>query len=63
MKKKYIIPTLLLTEIHTERLIAESINEYTSGSDGSVLVKGDRSADHSRGSRSDYNVWNDDWSK
>jgi len=63
MKKTYMNPTLLITQIGTEKLIAETLNQYEEGGNG-VLVKGDRGADRSnRGSRSDYNVWNDDWSK
>ena len=59
MKKTYIIPTLLITSVHTERLIAESLNLNATGSDGDVLVKDNRASETS----SSYNVWNDDWSE
>ena len=63
MKKTYIIPAVTTTVISTASLLAASPGEFkeqlgTQGVSGSdALVKGDR------GSRSDYNVWNDDWSK
>ena len=60
MKKTYINPTLLITQIGTEKLIAETLYQYDEGG-GDVLVKEDRGA--SRASRQDYNVWNDDWSQ
>ena len=57
MKKTYIIPTLLITHVSTETLIAQSLTKHSAGADADVvLTKGDRS------SRQDYNVWNDDWS-
>ena len=57
MKKTYIIPTLLITHVSTETLIAQSFSKNDTGADANVvLTKGDRSP------RQDYNVWNDDWS-
>lgn len=58
MKKIYCKPETLVTAIHTERLIAESMlmqsgsgKQVTDVKD--VLVKENRSS---------YNVWDDDWS-
>ena len=52
------IPRLNTTLIGCETLIAQSFSKNATGADDDVvLVKGDNS------SRSDYNVWNDDWSK
>ena len=57
MKKTYIIPQLHVMQISCESLIAESFTKNASGADeGVVLVKGESS------SRSNYNVWDDDWS-
>lgn len=58
MKKIYIIPTLQLTYIGVEKLIADSLKINSSTTVDQQYVKG---ADASP--RSDYNVWNDDWSK
>ena len=57
MKKKYISPELILVHIEMEHMVAEStpLGKYDTGSDGSVLIKRDRS------SRGSYNVWDDDW--
>ena len=57
MKKKYISPELILVHIEMEHMVAESrtLDMNNSGSDGSVLIKRDRS------SRGSYNVWDDDW--
>ena len=58
MKKTYMIPRLYTTLIGCETLIAQSFSKNATGADDDVvLVKGDNS------SRSDYNVWSDDWSK
>ena len=63
MKKTYIIPAVTTTVISTASLLAASPGEFkeqlgTTGVNGdAALVKGDR------GSRQDYNVWNDDWSQ
>ena len=59
MKKTYIIPELQIMQMKYEAMIAasEHAQKYESGG-GDQLVKG---ADASP--RSDYNVWNDDWSK
>lgn len=61
MKRIYIAPILQVVTIHTERLVAESIAKYDTGSDGTVLVKGNNGSTTS--SSSSYNVWDDDWSK
>jgi len=54
-------PSLLITRVSTETLIAVSLDKNETGADADVvLTKGDRGG---RGSRSDYNVWNEDWSK
>ena len=61
MKKKYIIPTLQLTKISSETLIAESVGIYrttTVSDDKGAWVKEDNTS-----SSSDYNVWDDDWSR
>jgi len=61
MKKIYMTPSLLITRVSTETLIAVSLDKNETGADADVvLTKGDRGG---RGSRSDYNVWNEDWSK
>ena len=57
MKKTYMIPRLNTTLIGCEALIAESYGIQNKEVDMDAMVKGDNS------SRSDYNVWNDDWSK
>lgn len=60
MNKKYIHPTLRVSEVQTEGLIALSKQEgYASGDD--ALVKENPVSTPS--SPSSYNVWNDDWSK
>lgn len=57
MKKSYITPQLLITEVRCASLIAESIDKYDAGADeGVVLIKGEST------SPSRYNVWDDDWS-
>ena len=60
MKKTYMIPRLYITQISCESLIAESVGinkDTTVEGENGGWVKGDNA------SRSDYNVWNDDWSK
>lgn len=57
MKKTYIKPQLLVMQISCESLIAESFTKNATGADADVvLVKGESS------SRSNYSVWDDDWS-
>lgn len=56
MKKKYIIPTLQLTQISVENLVAESMYVNSGTTVDQQYVKGESS------SRSRYNVWDDDWS-
>lgn len=58
MKKTYIIPELLIVKVAPMRLISESIMilEDTVGTAG--LVKENNTLN-----RSNYNVWNDDWSE
>ncbi|MBR5394050.1 MAG: hypothetical protein IK144_03080 [Bacteroidaceae bacterium] len=59
MKKNYIQPTLNIVHVRPAQMMALSnvgINRVESDADGSeALVKGNSS--------SDYNVWDDDWSK
>ncbi|MCR5780498.1 MAG: hypothetical protein K6G70_08170 [Bacteroidaceae bacterium] len=55
MKKKYISPTLLITKVNSVSMIAQSFRLNNTGSDGTVLVKENRTY-------RDYNVWDDDWS-
>ena len=61
MKKTYINPQLITTHIVVTSLIAESVLLDRAGSaklgTGEILVKEDRTRP------SDYNVWNEDWSK
>ena len=63
MKKTYIIPALNITTLAVENMMAisgpDTLNKSAVQQYG-MDVKGDRG---DRGSRSDYNVWNDDWSK
>lgn len=57
MKKKYIIPQLHITEVRCETLFAASkFDVDTTQSVDVQYVKGESS------SRSNYNVWDDDWS-
>ncbi len=58
MKKIYISPETLITKVSVEHMISQSVdmNFRSTGGDGNVLVKENRS------SRSNYNVWDDDWS-
>ncbi len=58
MKKIYIIPTLQLTYIGVENLIADSLKIDSTTTVDQQYVKG---ADAT--SRDSYNVWDDDWSK
>lgn len=60
MKKIYCKPETLVTAIHTQHLIAQSLMMYNNSRDSKtidnvedVLVKQNRSS---------YNVWDDDWS-
>lgn len=63
MKKIYQAPIVSVNFVQTTHMLALSLDKNDVGSDGSVLVKGDRGADRgSRSERSDYNVWKDDWS-
>ena len=58
MKKIYLVPQLHVTRILTEAVVAQStfsVNSNTTVEE--QYVKGDNT------SRSDYNVWSDDWSK
>ena len=58
MKKIYSTPQLIVTRLHTERLIAESLifRSGTIENESDVLVKDNQATS------SNYNVWNDDWS-
>ena len=64
MKKTYIIPALNITTLAVENMMATSGPDVYSNKSAvheyGMDVKGDRG---DRGNRSDYNVWNDDWSK
>lgn len=60
MKKIYQAPIVSINFVRTTHMLALSFDKNDTGSDGTVLVKGDRAG---RGNREDYNVWNDDWSK
>ena len=65
MKKTYITPEVYIVTVATQGCLLEGslhINNIESGTD--AWVKGDRSAGRGdRGGRSDYNVWNEDWSQ
>lgn len=60
MKKTYITPETLLTQLSHGSIIAasEQIDLYQDGG-SDQLVKGNQTAP----SNSTYNVWNDDWSE
>ena len=58
MKKTYIIPVLNITTIQVERVIALSGPETTNTS-----ANQEYGMDAKEQSTSNYNVWNDDWSK
>ena len=59
MKKIYVIPTISTTLVETqEMLITMSTSEKEINENNAGLVKEDVGA-----SRTDYNVWSDDWSK
>ena len=60
MKKTYINPSTDVVTLNVENMMALSTNEASANPSYGMDVKEDRG---SRGSRSDYNVWNDDWSK
>ena len=62
MKKIYQIPSVNITIVHTTQMLAVSpLGKYNEGADTDVvLTKGDRSG---QGKSSEYNVWDDDWSK
>ncbi len=62
MKKIYTIPTTLMMAVQQQMVIAGgpsvTVNRSSAGvNPGEFQVKEDRS------SRSDYNVWNEDWNK
>ncbi len=67
MKKTYIIPSTEIMQLSAQEHVLDvsanmvgNVNVTYGGHSGGGMtsdVKGDR------GSRSDYNVWNDDWSK
>lgn len=61
MKKTYIIPALNITTLAVENMMATSGPDVYSNKSAveqyGMDVKGDL------GSRSDYNVWDEDWSK
>lgn len=56
MKKKYIIPTLQLSHISVQNLVAESMHVNSATTVDQQYVKGESS------SSSRYNVWDDNWS-
>ena len=62
MKKTYIIPTTLMVAVQSQAIIAFSVKN--DGDTAGLIDKKAGSGDAMvKGSRSDYNVWNDDWSK
>ena len=61
MKKTYIIPGTQILNIEVKSAMLQvSVSTTAIDRDNAGLVKEDRGG---RGSRSDYNVWNDDWSQ
>jgi len=60
MKKTYINPSTDVVTLNVENMMALSTNEASANQSYGMDVKQDCG---DRGSRSDYNVWNDDWSK
>ena len=61
MKKTYIIPALNITTLAVENMMATSGPDVYSNKSADQKYEMDVKGD--RGSRSDYNVWNDDGSK
>ena len=61
MKKTYISPVLYSTDVQLEsHLLTDSNEGLTVGS--SQSISGTTNFVKERGSREDYNVWNEDWS-
>ena len=60
MKKTYIIPTMAVTFVEAQQIIAESTpfdsSQQNKLGQGEILVKG-------QGNSQNYDVWDDDWSK
>lgn len=60
MKKTYIIPTTAIQTIMLENMVAGSPDGFNNTL-GTKNVEGDAAL--VKENRSDYNVWDDDWSK
>ena len=60
MKKTYESPIMLIVNIQGNELLIGVSASTEFNKDDYDYVKGDRGG---RGSRSDYNVWNEDWSQ
>ena len=58
MKKKYIIPEIILVKLRCEKMVSTSIVYDEEQTTSTQYVKEDQSS-----SNPGYNVWNDDWSK
>lgn len=58
MKKTYITPSLQITKISCEKMVAESYGISNTVINEDAMVKGQSSSSSS----SRYNVWDDDWS-
>lgn len=58
MKKQYIVPAFLETELRSEQIIATSIPEYEDGG-GEQLVK--EQADDRALNPGSGNLWNSEW--
>lgn len=58
MKKTYIIPQLHITEVRSARLFAASELSVDAGTTVERQYVKENTTD-----RSNYNVWNDDWSE
>ncbi len=61
MKKTYIIPEIELTAVNGSTLLAESLD--IDGNKTSTVSNGGWVKGNDASPRSDYNVWDDDWSK
>ena len=63
MKKTYIIPATQIEVVQQQTIIAASPNVTLNRSSEAGVRPEDFEVKGDRGSRSDYNVWNEDWSK
>lgn len=62
MKRIYQAPELTITKMQMQTPLLLATSETTVEGSNGGWVKGDRGSRDSRSERSDYNVWNDDWS-